>query len=315
MKNKISRFSALILCVATVLVSLNAQPSIADSSIGKIVVSGDEWAFSDAGMPSAYVTNVLQWFGLVPGGSGKKVLILDGQSWNSGYGGTSGAFGSIFRSFLASHGIAVTYLGYQDEPVTLTGYDAVFVDGFIIKATTLPADLAAFVGAGGAVYLAGGTGTFNDPTPAGEAAFWQPFFTAVTGSADFGLIGGGAWSGVDGSLHGAGPVGDGANTLPWYMGQGVQIGNNPNASAAIWDSSHTLVAIWSAQPKLVIRRLPANTVNMSWPSPSTGWTLQQCDNLAAGNWSVSSLTVSDNGTNKSVSTSSPEGSLFFRLAK
>jgi uncharacterized repeat protein (TIGR03803 family) len=220
----------------------------AEASAGKIIVTGDEWAFSDAGLPSnpVYVTNVLTWFGLTPNGAGKSVLILDGQSWNSGYNGTYGGFGSDFRSLLAGMGVAVTYLGYTDALVPLTGYDAVFVDGLMLQATTLPSDLANFVGRGGAVYLAGGTGTFSPPTATEEASYWQPFLTAATGSSDFGLVGGSGWISEHPPLHGAGPVGAGVTVLAWVEGQGVQVGSNPYASEAVWDTASTLVAAWSA---------------------------------------------------------------------
>jgi len=52
-----------------------------------------------------------------------------------------------------------------------------------------------------------------------------------------------------------------------------------------------------------------------WPSHSSGWTLQQCSNPAAEDWSTSCFTVSDDGTNCCVTISPPAGNLFFRLAK
>jgi hypothetical protein len=67
-------------------------------------------------------------------------------------------------------------------------------------------------------------------------------------------------------------------------------------------------------PLLTVTR-SGNSIIVSWPSPSTGWTLQQCSDLAAGNWPASGLTVSDDGTNCSVTISAPAGNLFFRLAK
>jgi hypothetical protein len=56
-----------------------------------------------------------------------------------------------------------------------------------------------------------------------------------------------------------------------------------------------------------------NSVVVFWPSASTGWTLQQRSNLAAGSWATNSFTVSDDGTNKSITITSPTGNLFFRL--
>jgi hypothetical protein len=231
--------------VATFLVAASAFVQ-AGSSSGKIVVSGDEWAFSDGGFPDNpnYISNVVKWFELTPNGSGKSVLILDGQSWNSGFGGTYGAFGSQFRGLLTNSGLTVTYRGYTDDPVAIAGYNAVFVDGLMTKFPTLTNDLADFVRGGGAVYVAGGTGTFGGGASV-EVAYWQPFFTAATGLSDFGLSNNG-WFAKEGTLNTSGPVGAGVTALDWYMGQDVRVGSSPNASAAIWDSLHTLVAIWSA---------------------------------------------------------------------
>ena len=216
----------------------------ATASAGKIAVAGDEWGFSDAQtISSNYIANVVKWFGLGPG---KKVLMLDGQSWNSGYSGTYGAFGSRFRQSLAGRGIIVTYRGYSDSPVVLAAYDAIFLDGLNTRYATLPADLANFVSAGGAVFVAGGTGTFPGGNAQAEANYWQPFFTAATGSSGFGLDPNG-WCDMGGALSAAGPIGDGVTTLDWYVGQGVRIGTTPGAEAAMWSSSRMLVATWSSR--------------------------------------------------------------------
>ena len=68
-------------------------------------------------------------------------------------------------------------------------------------------------------------------------------------------------------------------------------------------------------PGLTITLTPTNSVIVSWPSPSTGWTLQQCSELTTGSWSADVHTISDDGTNRSVAISPPTGNLFFRLAK
>jgi hypothetical protein len=296
--------TTLSLATVTFVIALGMLAR-ADSSAGKIVVSGDEWAFSNDGLPYnyTYVTNVLKWCGLALDGAGKAALILDGQSWNSGYNGTLGAFGSDFRSLLTGIGVAVTYRGYQDDPVPLAGYDAVFVDGLIVKATTLTTDLATFVGGGGAVYLAAGTGTFSPANAAGEAAYWQPFFTAATGSSDFGLVGGSSWFEENLPLQVAGPVGDGVTILKWYMGQGVQVGSNPNASAAIWDSSHTLVATWSARVNISMSRQGSKVI-LSWPGSHV---LQTSTNVVGTYVDVLSA------TSPFTNSIAPTGSCFFRL--
>jgi hypothetical protein len=243
-------------CLSLALASLLLTSATRAAVAGMIVAAGDEWAFSDDGLAQnpQYVDNVVSWFGLTAG-SGKAAMILDGQSWNNGYNGTFGAFGTQFRSLLTANGITVNYRAYNDSIPSFSGYDAVFVDGYMTQANpaALTADLANFVAAGGAVYVAGGTGTFPDNTAGGEAAYWQPFFAAATGTSDFGLVGSGWFYGSPGvvPVTGAGPVGQGVTGLDLYLAQDVQVGSSPDANAAIWDSSdgRILVATWAPVPE------------------------------------------------------------------
>jgi hypothetical protein len=58
-----------------------------------------------------------------------------------------------------------------------------------------------------------------------------------------------------------------------------------------------------------------STINISWPSPATGFVLQHSTDLDAANWIGASETVSDNGTNKFVIVNPPAGTRFYRLFK
>jgi len=69
-----------------------------------------------------------------------------------------------------------------------------------------------------------------------------------------------------------------------------------------------------ALPSLCIALASDNRVVISWPSPSTGFVLQQNSDLATTNWMNSSFFVNDNGMAKSVTNSEPTGNLFFRLS-
>jgi len=53
-------------------------------------------------------------------------------------------------------------------------------------------------------------------------------------------------------------------------------------------------------------------VKVSWPYPSTGWTLQQNPNLATASWSISGG-VSNDGTNNCIIVTPLVGNLFSRL--
>jgi hypothetical protein len=67
-------------------------------------------------------------------------------------------------------------------------------------------------------------------------------------------------------------------------------------------------------PPLTITRTPTNTVVVSWPSPSTGFTLQENPDLRTTNW-TSSGSATDNGTNKFIVVNPPAGNRFYRLFK
>jgi hypothetical protein len=70
-------------------------------------------------------------------------------------------------------------------------------------------------------------------------------------------------------------------------------------------------------PLLTITLNPQlSTINVSWPSPSTGWTLQQNTNsVRSVNWSNVTATIQDDGTTKTFIVNAPAGNRFYRLKK
>jgi hypothetical protein len=71
-----------------------------------------------------------------------------------------------------------------------------------------------------------------------------------------------------------------------------------------------------AAPSLTIQFTSSNTVTVSWPSPSTGFVLQQNTNgVSSVNWSNVTAGIQNDGTNKSFSVSPGPGNRFFRLFK
>ena len=67
-------------------------------------------------------------------------------------------------------------------------------------------------------------------------------------------------------------------------------------------------------PRLTITR-SNNVVIVSWPSPSTGFSLQQNNQLNTTNWVTPTETVNDTGTIKFITADHPVGSRFYRLFK
>ena len=98
----------------------------------------------------------------------------------------------------------------------------------------------------------------------------------------------------------------------------------PDASGAMTGGNYSLTGgFWALIAAVQTPGLPLltitfnhqlSTINVSWPSPSTGWTLQQNSDLTTTSWSTSGYTITtSNGTN-SVTITPPTGNLFFRLS-
>jgi hypothetical protein len=89
-------------------------------------------------------------------------------------------------------------------------------------------------------------------------------------------------------------------------------GGNFSLVGGFW----SLIAVQTpGAPLLTIRLTTTNTAVVSWPSPSTGFTLQQNTDLNTANWLAASQTVSDNGTNRFILVNPPAGNRFYRLFK
>jgi len=99
----------------------------------------------------------------------------------------------------------------------------------------------------------------------------------------------------------------------------------PQASPQPWtggdfsltDGFWALVAVYTpGAPRLAItRNSQLSTVTVSWPSPSTGFVLEQTADLNTSNWISSPQLVYDNGTNKFIIVAPPTGNRFYRLFK
>jgi hypothetical protein len=109
----------------------------------------------------------------------------------------------------------------------------------------------------------------------------------------------------------AGGVYSVSGTIGQHDAGGAMTGGNYSLTGGFW----ALISVVQTPgaPLLTISFNPQlSTINVSWPSPSTGWTLQQNSDLTTTSWSTSG-DISDNGTIKSITIASPTGNLFFRL--
>ena len=125
-------------------------------------------------------------------------------------------------------------------------------------------------------------------------------------------------------------------SIDWYKisgGGGTSTGGvfqvsgtigQPDAGAAMSGGSYSVTGgFWSlfaavqmpGAPLLTVALTQTNTAVVSWPSPSTGFTLQQNSSVGTTNWTDVGLTANDNGTTKSVIVPASPGSKFYRLKK
>jgi hypothetical protein len=122
------------------------------------------------------------------------------------------------------------------------------------------------------------------------------------------------WSTIDG---GGGTSTGGVYTVTGTIGQpdvGTLIGGNYTLEGGFWG---IIAAVQTpGAPLLSIIRTTTNTVVVSWPSPSTGWNLQQNTNsIASVNWSNVTSGIQDDDTTKSLIVNPPTGNRFYRLHK
>ena len=113
---------------------------------------------------------------------------------------------------------------------------------------------------------------------------------------------------------GGGTSTGGAFSLSGTIGQhdagGPMQGGNYSLTGGFW-------ALYAVQtlgaPALTITLTPTNTVVVSWPSPSTGFNLQQNSSLGTPGWTTPPQTVNDNGTIKFIVVNPPASNQFYRL--
>ena len=98
---------------------------------------------------------------------------------------------------------------------------------------------------------------------------------------------------------GGGTSTGGVYSVSGTMGQhdagGPMTGGNYSLYGGFW-------ALYAVQtpgaPMLTIQLTTTNTAMVYWPSPSTGWNLQQNNDLSTANWVTPAEPVNDNGTIK-----------------
>jgi hypothetical protein len=122
------------------------------------------------------------------------------------------------------------------------------------------------------------------------------------------------WFTIDG---GGGTSAGGVYSISGTIGQPdanpqLMAGGNFTLTGGFWSIS--AVQMLDA-PRLTIRPTSTNTLQVLWPSPSLGFTLQQNADLKTMNWLSAPETAMDDGTNKFIIIQPPAGNRFYRLFK
>jgi len=135
-------------------------------------------------------------------------------------------------------------------------------------------------------------------------AFSLPAVQAETYSMEWDTIDGGGGTSTGGVYSVSGTVGQ--------PDAGRLSGGNYTLEGGFWG---LIAAVQTpGAPMLTISCTTTNSVMISWPSPATGWTLQQNGDLNATNWSEVLTMPNDDGTTKNVVVSPPVGNRFYRLS-
>jgi hypothetical protein len=137
-------------------------------------------------------------------------------------------------------------------------------------------------------------------------AWLVPQSTAQSYSIDWFTIDGGGGTSTGGVYSVSGTIGQ--------PDAGKMSGGNFSIDGGFWGIIAALQTLGA--PLLSIARTTTNTVAVFWPSPSTGFTLQQnTDSVSSVNWSNVATTPSDDGATKTVIVNPPTGNRFYRLFK
>jgi hypothetical protein len=122
------------------------------------------------------------------------------------------------------------------------------------------------------------------------------------------------WLSVDG---GGGTSTGGGNWLSGTIGQsdagGPMTGGNFSLVGGFW--SFLSVVPTPGAPQLTVGLTATNTAVVSWPSPSTGWRLQQNTDPSTTGWVPPSENIFDDGVQRSIVGRPLTNRCFYRLIK
>lgn len=138
----------------------------------------------------------------------------------------------------------------------------------------------------------------------GSCLVWLAAFSGSAQTYDL------SWFAIAG---GGGTSTGGVYSVSGTIGQpdtGTLSGGNYTITGGFWSA---VVAVPSSgSPQLTVL-VSGHNVTISWPSPSSGFVLQESSSLNPASWNPATQTVNDDGTNRSITLTLPAGSKFYRL--
>jgi hypothetical protein len=115
---------------------------------------------------------------------------------------------------------------------------------------------------------------------------------------------------------GGGTSASGAYSISGTIGQhdagGPLTGGPYSLVGGFW--SPLVVVQTPGAPLLKLFLTTTNTAVISWPFPSTGWSLQQNGSLSTSNWVAPPETINHDGINNFIIVNPPVGNQFYRLS-
>jgi hypothetical protein len=136
------------------------------------------------------------------------------------------------------------------------------------------------------------------------AALWSvPSIRAQSYSIDVFKISGGGGTSTGGVYIVSGTIGQ--------PDAGAMTGGNYSLTGGFW----SLIAVQTPGAPLLTITPSGSNVIISWPSPSSGFGLQENPDLNPATWSAVPATNNDSGTVKSITIPAAPGNRFYRLKK
>jgi hypothetical protein len=156
-------------------------------------------------------------------------------------------------------------------------------------------------GEGGAICNDGGTVTISHSTLTNNYASFRG--GGICNGGIYGSVGTATvenWSRISGNT-----IDDVQNSGTLYLDSSSEID--------ILDGNQATIVQGTSAPSPRIFPTRSNTVVVSWPYPSTGWSLQQNSDLTTTNWVAPTNAVANDGTNNFIIAQPSAGKLYFRL--